>query len=263
MSDIARALRLCAPFRDAAEPWLIETSAPLRVRQAERLAELWRAPSWGEALSAVPRDAPLLLVANELLDCLPVRQFQRTARGWAERMVGLDEDGRLAFGLAPAAALALAADAPVGTVVERSPAQAAFAAELGARIAAQGGAALVIDYGAAEGGVGDTLQALRRHEKEGPLESPGEADLTAHVDFAAVLEAARSAGARAALISQGELLRRLGIEARAAALAAARPDRAAVISRQLHRLTHPDEMGELFKAAAIWAGPAPPAFEDA
>jgi SAM-dependent MidA family methyltransferase len=151
----------------------------------------------------------------------------------------------------------------VGAVIERSAAQEAFAGELAGRIVRQGGAALLIDYGRAAPGPGDTLQALGRHRKVCPLAAPGEADLTVHADFPAVLAAARSAGASAGLLTQGVFLRRLGIEARAAALQTAHPARADVVARQLERLAAPDQMGELFKAAAIWTGPPPPAFEDA
>jgi NADH dehydrogenase [ubiquinone] 1 alpha subcomplex assembly factor 7 len=261
MSDIGRTARLCPAFRDAASLWLIETSAPLRRAQDERLARSFGDPSWVASLSDLPEDAPLLLVANEFLDCLPARQFQRTEAGWAERMVGLDQQGSLAFGLQPAAAPD-AGDAPVGAVVERSPAQEGFTAELGARLAAHGGAALLIDYGRSEpGGRGDTLQALCRHKKVDPLETAGEADLTVHADFPAVMAAAKAAGAETGFLTQGEFLRRLGIEARATALAASHPGRADVIGRQLDRLIGADQMGQLFKAAALWAGAPPPAFE--
>ena len=261
MCDIGRAARLCSSFRQAASIWLIETSAPLRRAQTERLARSGIDPSWVGSLAELPDAAPLLLVANEFLDCLPARQLQRTERGWAERMVGLDQRGRLAFGLQPAAVPG-PEDAPVGAVIERSPAQEAFAADVGARLATQGGAALLIDYGRAEpGGRGDTLQALQRHQKVDPLATAGEADLTVHADFPAVLAAAKSAGAQAGFLTQGEFLRRLGINARAAALAAAHPERADAIGRQLERLIAPDQMGWLFKAAALWSGPAPPAFE--
>jgi len=259
MSDILRVARLAPAFLAAAELWLVETAQPLRVLQAERLTDA--APRWAAALAELPSDAPLLLVANELLDCLPARQFQRTASGWGERVVGLDEHGELAFGLRPAPAMAC--EVPVGGVVERSPAQEAFAQELAGRLVAQGGAALLIDYGRAAPGLGDTLQALAGHAKVDVLAAPGETDLTVHVDFPAVLAAAREAGAQAALLTQGELLHRLGIETRAAALARAAPDRAPTIGHQYERLTSPDQMGELFKAVAIWTGPAPPAFEDA
>jgi NADH dehydrogenase [ubiquinone] 1 alpha subcomplex assembly factor 7 len=257
-SDVLRAARLVPTFRAAAEVWLLEVSAPLRRVQAERLAEA--NPRWAGSLAELPADAPLLLIANELLDCLPARQFQRTAPGWAERVVGLDDAGALAFGLRPAPVRL--GEAPVGAVVEQSPAQEAFAAELAGRLTRQGGAALLIDYGPGAPSCGDTLQALVRHRKTGPLEAPGETDLTVHADFPAVLQAARAAGAGAALLTQAEFLHRLGIETRAAALAKAVPDRADTIARQLDRLTAPDQMGELFKALAIWTGPPPPAFED-
>ncbi|HEY1425772.1 MAG TPA: SAM-dependent methyltransferase [Caulobacteraceae bacterium] len=259
MADVLRAARLEPAFAAAAELWLIEPSAPLRARQAERLADA--APRWAASLSELPADAPLLLVANELLDCLPARQFQMTPRGWAERVVGLDERGRLAFGLRPAALADAPEDAPLGAVIERSPAQEAFAAQLAERLVEQGGVALLIDYGPAEPALGDTLQALKGHAKVCPLAAPGEADLTVHADFPAVLGAARGAGASSALQTQGEFLCWLGIETRAAALQRARPDRAEVIARQLERLVARGQMGELFKAAAIWAGAAPPAFE--
>jgi NADH dehydrogenase [ubiquinone] 1 alpha subcomplex assembly factor 7 len=261
MADVLRAARVLPVFGAAAELWLVEASTPLRAAQAERLADA--APRWAGALAELPDDAPLLLVANELLDCLPARQYVRTPRGWAERVVGLDAAGALTFGLRPAALAESPDVAPVGGVVERSAAQEAFAAELAARLVAQRGAALLIDYGRDAPGPGDTLQALARHTKVCPLAAPGEADLTVHADFPAVLAAARAAGASAGLLTQGDLLRRLGIETRAAALQRARPDRAEVIARQLRRLTAPDQMGELFKAAALWTGAPPPAFEDA
>jgi SAM-dependent MidA family methyltransferase len=257
-ADALRAARAAPEFLCAAKLWLLEASAPLRSRQAERLGAF--APCWASALGDIPRDRPLLFVANEFLDCLPARQYQRTAEGWAERVVGVSPEGGLIFGLRPAAASF--DDAPAGTVLERSPAQEAFALELASRLAEQGGAALLIDYGPAARSAGDTLQAVRGHARIDPLACPGEADLTVHVDFPAVLAAARSAGANAALLTQAEFLRRLGIEARAARLAAARPDKEGVIARQFERLTAADQMGELFKAAAIWTGPAPPAFGD-
>jgi NADH dehydrogenase [ubiquinone] 1 alpha subcomplex assembly factor 7 len=256
MADILRATRVAPDFRAACEFWLIETSAPLRQRQAERVADA--APRWADSLAELPDDAPIFLIANELLDCLPVRQFLRTDRGWAERVIGLSPDGALAFGLAPTTACF--PDATIGAVMERSPAQEAFAAEIAARIVRQGGVALLIDYGPAEPGPSDTLQALHRHQKVDPLASPGEADLTVHADFPAVLRAARDAGAEAGMITQGEFLERLGIGARAARLAEAQPTKADAIARQLGRLTAPDQMGELFKAAAIWRDTPPPSF---
>ncbi|MBC6982233.1 class I SAM-dependent methyltransferase [Caulobacter sp. 17J80-11] len=263
MSDVLRAARLVPEFLAAAELWLVELSQPLRAAQAARLADAPLAPRWADALSEVPSDAPLILLSNELLDCLPTDQFVRAERGWAERRVGLSPDGELAFGLTPGHR---PADAPedlaAGLVWEVSPAQAALGAEVGARIAAQGGAALFIDYGRDRPEPGDTLQALKAHTKISPLETPGEADLTVWADFPAFAAGARSAGAQAAILTQGALLRRLGIEQRAATLARARPDRAETLARQLARLVDPAEMGTLFKACAVHAGPVPPGFEE-
>ena len=260
MADILRVGAAAPDFLAAAELWLIEASAPLKTAQARRLAAA--APNWAGSLAELPDDAPLLLIANEFVDCLPIRQFQRTERGWAERVIGLGACGELAFGLRPAPPPA--DDAPVGALIERSPAAEAFASEVAARIVSQGGAALIIDYGRSGPEAADTLQALAAHTKVEPLADPGGADLTAHVGFPALIAAARAEGANAGLLTQGAFLRGLGIEARAAALAAARPDRAATLARQLERLTGAQQMGELFKALAIWHGAAPPpAFEAA
>jgi SAM-dependent MidA family methyltransferase len=260
MSDVLRAVRLAPGFLDAADVWLVEVSEPLRRLQAERLGADVR---WARSLDEVPDGAPLLLIANELLDCLPARQFVRTAAGWAEQVVGLDAEGRLGFGLTGTPAAQLLPDAPQGAVLEQSAPQAALGAALGRRLAREGGAALLIDYGRAEPGFGDTLQALRRHEQVDPLACPGEADLTVHADFPAVMAAARAEGARAAILTQAMFLANLGIGARAEALLRARPDRSATLGRQLHRLVGADEMGELFKACCLYSpGWTPPAFED-
>jgi SAM-dependent MidA family methyltransferase len=261
MSDVLRAVRHAPGFLEAADLWLVEVSEPLKVLQRERLGE---APRWAQSLADVPGDAPVILIANELLDCLPARQFVRTAAGWAEQVVGLDKRGALTFGLANTPVAKLLPDAVVGQVYEQSAPQAALGSELGHRIARDGGAALLIDYGRAAPGFGDTLQALRRHEKVDPLANPGEADLTIHADFPAVMDAARAEGCGAAILTQTDLLARLGIGERAEALVRARPDRAATIGHQLHRLIGGDEMGELFKACAIFeSGQPPPAFEEA
>jgi NADH dehydrogenase [ubiquinone] 1 alpha subcomplex assembly factor 7 len=259
MSDILKTIRHAPGLDEAADVWLVETSAPLRALQADRLGDRVR---WAQSLAEIPDGAPLILVANELLDCLPARQFVRTTIGWAEQVVGLDADGELTFGLAATPAGGLLPDAAPGQVFEQSPAQAALGAELGARIAADGGAALLIDYGRDAPGFGDTLQALRRHHKVDPLERPGEADLTVHADFPAVMAAARAEGAEAAILTQGEFLARMGIGSRAEALVAAAPNRTGVIGRQLTRLIAADEMGELFKVCAIHSDDwTPPAFE--
>jgi SAM-dependent MidA family methyltransferase len=254
MADILRAARVVPTFRAAAELWLVETSEPLRQLQRERLAV--HGPRWVETIAEVPDGAPMLLVANELLDCLPARQFVRTETGWAERRVGLDADGALAFGLSPAPSgfappPGLESVAP-GRLIEISPAQEALGAAVGARIAADGGAALFIDYGRDRPEAGDTLQALSRHQKVDVLASAGAADLTVHADFPAFAAAARSAGAATTpIVGQGDFLRALGLELRATALIRARPDQADLIARQRRRLVDPTEMGTLFKAVCV------------
>jgi len=261
MVDVLRAARAAPGFLQAAEVWLVETSEPLRTIQQRRLPQSVR---WASRLADVPGGAPMILVANELLDCLPARQFVRTAVGWAEQLVGLDAKGRLAFTRSGTPASALLPDAPEGAVYEQSAAQAALGAELGARLVTDGGAALLIDYGRAEPGFGDTLQALKAHRKVDPLERPGEADLTVHADFPAVMAAARAEGAEAAIVTQAEFLARMGVGLRAEALVEARPDKAPLIGRQLNRLVASDQMGELFKALSLFSpGWTPPAFEDA
>lgn len=260
MNDVLRAGRHAPGFLEAANVWLVEVSDPLQARQRERLGD---AVQWAKSLTEVPAGAPLLLFANELLDCLPARQFVRAATGWAEQVVGLDADGALAFGLAGTPAAGLLPDAPVGMIFEQSAAQAALGAEIGRRVADDGGAALLVDYGRDAPGFGNTLQALRRHEKVDPLACPGEADLTIHADFPAVLAAAEREGAGTAILTQAEFLARLGVGQRAEALVRARPDKAAVIGRQLHRLVGSDQMGLIFKAASIHSpGWTPPPFEE-
>jgi SAM-dependent MidA family methyltransferase len=260
-SDVLRTIPVVPAFAAAADVWLVETSAPLRAAQAARLGDQVR---WAAELDDVPGGAPLLLVANELLDCLPARQFVKTAVGWQEQQVGLDRFGALAFMRAPTPAAGLLPDAPEGAVYEQSAAQAGLGAALGARVVRDGGAALLIDYGHAAPAFGDTLQALFRHEKVDPLARPGEADLTVHADFAAVMAAAEAEGAQAAILTQAEFLARMGVGARCEALVRARPDRAATLGRQLTRLISADEMGELFKACVIHSpGWTPPGFEDA
>jgi NADH dehydrogenase [ubiquinone] 1 alpha subcomplex assembly factor 7 len=258
MSDLLRAARVSPAFLEAAQVWMVETSEPLAALQAQKLPDTVR---WAKSLDEVPGGEPMIFVANELLDCLPVRQFVRTATGWAEQVVGLGRDGALAFGLVPAGAPL--PDAREGAVCELSAQQEALGAALGERLVRDGGAALLIDYGRDRPGFGDTLQALVRHEKVDPLACPGEADLTVHADFPAVMAAARKAGAEAAILTQAALLARLGIGERAEVLVRGRPDKAAIIGRQLNRLVGGDQMGELFKACCIHSpGWTPPAFEE-
>jgi len=267
MADALRAARLDPDFLHAVDLVLIEPSPPLRAAQARMLADSDVHPRWVSALDRIETDAPVILIANEVLDCLPARQFVRTQDGWAERRIGVDDDGGLTFGLVKITGGFRRPAFPVepGQTVEISEQQAAFGRDLGTLVKAAGGAALLIDYGRAKPEAGDTLQALKRHRKVDPLETPGEADLTQWADFPTVLEAAVHAGADVTgCRSQGEFLRRLGIEHRAAALRAGRPDAAATIDRQLNRLVGDDQMGTLFKACAIFSPRSleAPGFED-
>ncbi|MDQ0509686.1 class I SAM-dependent methyltransferase [Ancylobacter amanitiformis] len=262
MADMLRATRVVPGFHAAARIHLVEASPRLRERQAAALAK--HRVDWAGAFEDLPA-GPLILIANEFVDALPIRQFVRAGDGIAERMVGLDAQGALAFGLRPGARLderarARLRMAPPGALLEICPAGLTLAERLGARLATGGGAALLIDYGhrgerEAGGGFGDTLQALRAHASDDVLAHPGEADITAHVDFSALARAATATGARAfGPIGQGALLERLGIEARAARLMrdADEPTRATIeAARRRLTATGDTEMGTLFKALAL------------
>ena len=258
MADVLRATRGVPGFHAAAQVVLVEASPRLRAIQSERLAP--HAVSWADSVDSLP-DGPLYLLANEFFDALPVRQFARAGTGWAETMVAV-QDGRLVLArAAPAPLAALAhrlADTQDGDVVEICPAAPGIAQTVAARIATQGGAALLVDYGGWHS-LGDTVQAMQGHAYAGLLDAPGQADLTAHVDFEPLARAARSAGAAAhGPVGQGPLLDRLGINARAAKLAQALTGPA--LENHIaatRRLTHPDEMGTLFKALAILPAHAP------
>ena len=256
MADALRAARVAPHFLEAIDLVLIEPSPPLREAQARMLADSDVHPRWVASLDRVETDAPVILIANEVLDCLPARQFVKTEDGWAERCVGVTDDGGLVFGLKKITGgfKRPEFDVAPGQTIEISEQQAVFGRELGALVKAASGAALLIDYGRARPEAGDTLQALHRHRKVDPLQTPGEADVTQWADFPTVLEAALHAGADVTgCLGQGEFLQLLGIEARAQALMAARPDAAPVIDRQLARLTAEDQMGALFKACAVFS----------
>jgi SAM-dependent MidA family methyltransferase len=260
MADALRAAGAQPGFRAAARVWLVETSPALRARQAETLAAC--APRWADDPADLP-EGPLVVFANEFFDALPIRQVQRADALWRERLVGL-EGGRLAFAWSPPRPDA-GLDArfpllPDGAVAELNAAAEAIAAGLGVRIEQAGGAALLIDYGAWDGS-GDTLQALRGHAPADPLAAPGEADLTAHVRFRDLAEAARPARAHGP-VPQGVFLERLGITARARVLAGAGGGAAEAVAAAHRRLTHPDEMGNLFQVLALTpeTAPTPPGF---
>jgi SAM-dependent MidA family methyltransferase len=258
MSDVLRAARAAPGFIEAIELVLLETSAPLRARQAETLPRAF----WISDLGELETDAPVIVLANEFLDCLPIRQAVKCADGWRERRVGLDRSGGLAFVLGDSLP-EIDWDGDQDAVIEWSPELTAAGARIGDLLAQAGGAALLFDYGRDQPGPsGDTLQALRAHRKEHPLASPGVADLTAHADFPTFLSTAAVLGASThPLANQGAFLRALGIEARAATLARANPSEAAKIGRQVQRLVAPEQMGELFKVACVSSpGLQPPGF---
>jgi len=256
MADLLRATRGVAGFHAAARIHLLEASPALRARQRAALEGF--AVTWIDRLDDLP-DLPLFLVANEFFDALPIRQFLRDGAAWRERRVGAEGD-RLMLGLAgPAPQAALAhriEDTRDGDIVEICPAAPALAQRIGAQIEARGGAALIVDYGDWRS-LGDTLQALRGHAPADPLEAPGEADLTAHVDFEAIAAAVPCAHAR--LTPQGVVLERLGITARAQALARGLSGPALENHIAAHRrLTHPEEMGTLFKVLGLYPRRAAP-----
>ena len=257
MADALRAAARVPGFVEAADLWLVETSPALRRKQWEALGP--HQPQWADALEGVPT-GPLFLLANEFFDALPVRQFVVKDGALCERMVGLVGEA-LAFGLSPPLASGEIPDgAQDGAVYETCPPGRAIATAIGARLAAEGGAALAVDYGhAVPGGSGDTLQAVRDHAYADPLDVPGEADLTAHVDFLALAKAAGRGGATVwGVRDQGALLDWLGIRVRAAMLAKAQPERADEITTALDRLTGPQAMGTLFKALALSGDDIPP-----
>ena len=261
MADVLRAGRAVPGFVEAARLHLVEASLPLRAIQAERLRDY--DPVWHATVDAVPNGA-LFVLANEFLDALPIRQYVRDSAAWRERLV-TEADGDLTFALAPPVTvpeLAPLADVPDGTMVERCPALPGVIGTLAARISAAGGAAIFVDYGHWRSR-GDTLQALRDHAPVDVFDGPGSADLTAHVDFEAVARAAQPA-AISAMTPQGVLLERLGITGRAQILARKMTGIALDSHVAAHRrLTHPAEMGDLFKAMALVPPGAalPPGFD--
>ena len=260
MADALRATRGVPGFHAAAQVVLVEASPRLRAVQANTLAASGLQPEWLDRIEDLPL-RPTFLVANEFLDALPIRQFQLDPEGWRERLVGLS-DGALAFGLSPVLPqvpdTAAFRQARPGDLVEHcAPAQAAVAAAL-SPILQHGGLALFIDYGGWRSR-GDTLQALRAHRYDPPLAHPGEADLTAHVDF----EPLAALAPAHAYDTQGAVLRRLGIEARAERLAQRLTGAALENHRAaLARLTDATEMGSLFKVLALTraGAPLPPGF---
>ena len=257
MADVLRVAKRVPAFVAAARLTLVETSPRLRAAQAATLAGAPLAPNWAERVEDLP-PGPMIAVGNEFFDALPIRQFERARGLWHERVVGLDDAGALAFGLGttvlpPNAVPAGFASAEDGAILEVAPIGVDIMTRLAARIATSGGVLLAIDYGYSGPALGDTFQAVRSHKPVDALVDPGEADLTAHVDFTALAQAARAAGAEAhGPIEQGAFLLALGLAERAGRLGADKDDAArAEIVSQVERLVLPEEMGSLFKVIAV------------
>lgn len=257
MADVLRAARVVPEFLESIEVVLVENSPALRERQRARLLDSKAQVRWEDALDDSLGDRPLFLLANEFFDALPVRQFVKTKHGWNERMVTIGGDDTLAFAVAPVTSTisppSARGSAKAGAIYEVSQASSAIVEHIGEIIARNGGAALIVDYGyGAEGGFGETLQAVARHACKSVLENPGEVDLSAHVDFASLAAAAQAGGARTfGPVTQAELLKRLGIAPRAEKLAAKNPSETKTLAAAMERLTSPAQMGTLFKALAI------------
>ena len=263
MADMLRVACRAEGFRDALDLRLFETNPALIAEQNARLEPY--GPKWIDAFEKVG-DGPLLVIANEFFDALPIRQFVRMADGWHERMVGLS-DGQRSFGLNPTpipitAMPEAVADAEINAVYEVGLANGEVMKRLAGIVSTQGGAILAIDYGYARTQTGETLQGVRKHAYTDVLDAPGEVDLSAHVDFEALGTIAAKAGlAVQPLATQGQFLTRLGITERAKALSAANPGSAADIAAAKARLVAPEQMGNLFKAfCAASPGLRPPGF---
>lgn len=258
MADALRALRVLPPLYASLSVHLVEVNPVLREKQRETLSGV-RNISWHDSIDEVP-EGPAVILANEYFDVLPIHQMVRRETGWHERTVGIDANGRLYFAAAAEPVPRfdvllppLVRAAPVGAVFEWRPDTEIM--KLATRVRDQDGAALIIDYGHLRSDAGDTFQAIARHSFTDPLKNPGEADVTAHVDFQALTRAAEDVGARVhGPVTQGDFLKRLGVEARAAGLMAkATPEVSADILGALKRLTDSGRggMGSMFKAMAV------------
>ncbi len=268
MSDALRAGAAAPGFVEAAQVSLIEASPALKMVQGRTLANAPVQPRWLRLIDEMA-EGPSLILSNEFLDCLPIRQAVKVDGVWRERLVGLQPDDQTRFAFVLGGALSEADQAliapalrhePDGSLVELRPADAPVVDAIADRFKAAPGYALFIDYGSSMPEAGDTLQAIAKHQKVDPLDDPGGADLTAWVDFQHIAELGLAAGLDVyGPTGQGAFLTGLGIETRAAALARGRsPQDGARLTRQLERLIAPEEMGELFKVIALASKGLPP-----
>jgi SAM-dependent MidA family methyltransferase len=253
----ADALRTMAAAGLKPQVHFVETSPRLRNEQATRVPDA----QWHDDLSTLPGDASMIVVANEFFDALPIEQIVRSAGGWHRRLVACQDTLFLPI-VGPVVPDTIVPehlrDAPVGSLIESSPASVAVVRDLAARLTAQGGAALIIDYGYDGPALGESLQAVRGHGFANPFDAPGEVDLSAHVDFAVLGAAAAVAGATVhGPVPQRDFLGQLGIATRAAALAKGTPARAEEIGAAHARLTGEQAMGTLFRAMALTGGSWP------
>ncbi len=261
MSDVLRATSQVEGFSEAADVRFVERSASLKAIQRKALGE--RPVQWHETLEDVPA-GPFILIGNEFLDALPVRQFEKTAKGWSERCVTLDDNGAFKLLRRPVPNFPDPTEAAKGAIVEVSPAVDAVIEQVAAAVARYNGAALFIDYGHMQSGMGDTLQAVKDHQFADVLAMPGEVDLTAHVDFGRVAQVAAAGGAKVhGPVEQGTWLTKLGVHLRAARLTDGKSaEVVASIDAGVSRLVNGDAMGALFKVIAFTAphAPAPEGF---
>jgi NADH dehydrogenase [ubiquinone] 1 alpha subcomplex assembly factor 7 len=254
------ALRAMAKSGFAPHVHFVETSPLLRASQADSVPHA----VWHDDVTTLPTDGPLMIVANEFFDALPIHQIVRRADGWHERLVACQDTMFLPIAGKPVPADVVPEElygAAPGSIIETSPASVAILRALAKRVSAQGGSALIIDYGYDGPALGETLQAVRGHAFANPFDNPGAQDLSAHVDFATLAAMAQMAGAQVhGPVGQGEWLTTLGIGARAAALTTARPDHADDVAAALQRLVAHDTMGRLFRVMALnsqnWPDPA-------
>ncbi len=259
MADIMRIAKQIPAFEAASSIHMVETSPVLRQKQKQSLSGY--ECNWHDDLSTLPTGVPLFFIANEFLDALPVRQYQKANDNWHERLIGIDDNGALDFGLSGTLAVdnipEFVAGKPNGSIYEAAPAREQFLNTLMLRIKEQGGCGLFIDYGYTMDRDGDTLQAIQNHQKCDFLHEPGQADLTAHVDFSMIERCAADARINhAGAAFQGAFLLQLGLQQRAQMLKAqASEQQAKDIDTALHRLTAETQMGTLFKVSAIWSFP--------